>query len=274
MSFASSSARTPSGKYDHDPMKSASLPSPAVFEDDPRDSPRYERFRSFGRSEDKDKEPVPATRDFSDLRAKRSNTREEGEGWTPVSRTPRKSFGAEEGDRFRRDIRGDSEKKGTTPWDRDRPAKYENFGKEREREHRGGRGKRDESSWLLDDHRPERHERQERPERMRDSNRDRDNRYGGRVEKDPEWLDTPVDGKEQKMAHSMEEFQKWKERMKANSGNPDVKKKAEDTPASMQASKAKARAIPIEEQGEESPKEDSDDGVLLDTGWCRLCLLS
>lgn len=258
MSFSSSSARTP-GKYDHEPARTTNISSPAVFEDDRGESPRYERFRFVTRSDDKDKEPVQPTRDFSDLRVKR-NTRDEGEGWTNVSRQPRKSFGAEEGDRFRREVRGDGEKKGITPWDRDRPAKYENFGKEREREHRG-RGKRDESSWLLDDHRPERNDRLDRSERVRDSGRD--NRYGGRAEKDPEWLDAPIDGKESKMAHSMEEFQKWKERMKANSGNPGGQKKAEEAPAP----KPKEPEMPIPEAVEqESPKEESDDGVMLDTG--------
>lgn len=245
MSFASSSARTPSGKIESDPFHV--LASPAL-DDDRVDSPRFERFKLGLR----DKEPRGFER--GDPRGnpfKRVGGKEEGEGWTSVSR-PRKSFGAEDGERFRQELRGNREKK-ESPWDRDPRAPRGD--KDNDREHRP-RGKRDESSWLLDDHRDRHREHQ---------------RFGSRAEKDPEWMDSGVDGKvggESKGAHSMEEFQRWKERMKANGGSTEPKKKIEELIA-----KAPERAQPVEEQRipspeekqvlKDSPKEEESGGVAL-----------
>ncbi|CCX34552.1 hypothetical protein FPQ18DRAFT_71374 [Pyronema domesticum] len=295
MSFASSSARNITGKFEHESARNASLTS-AVFDDDRTDAaPAFQRFKSFGgfgRGEDKERDTT--TRDFSDLRGgfnKRRDDGEGGSGWTNVSRPPRKSFGAEDGaeqrERFtRKEQRGDGEKK-TTPWDR--PAKYENFGKERERngergdrserDHRG-RGKRDESSWLLDDHRGERRD-DHRGERARDNHREH-NRFGsnaGRAEKDPEWM-TEGDGKsgDNKAAHSMEDFQKWKERMKAAAVGADTPKKVDEPiekapePVQEPEPRIESRHSPEEKQPfvhEEpmrqasNPRDDRDAGVSL-----------
>lgn len=298
MSFASSSARNITGKFEHESARNASLTS-AVFDDDRTDAaPAFQRFKSFGgfgRGEDKERDTT--TRDFSDLRGgfnKRRDDGEGGSGWTNVSRPPRKSFGAEDGaeqrERFtRKEQRGDGEKK-TTPWDR--PAKYENFGKERERngergdrserDHRG-RGKRDESSWLLDDHRGERRD-DHRGERARDNHREH-NRFGsnaGRAEKDPEWM-TEGDGKsgDNKAAHSMEDFQKWKERMKAAAVGADTPKKVDEPiekapePVQEPEPRIESRHSPEEKQPfvhEEpmrqasNPRDDRDAGVSLMQG--------
>lgn len=245
MSFASSSKPTRVAARDGDVVR-----TPSAFEDDQTDSPRFERFRR----EEKEKD-MPA-RDFSDLRARRTTQKDDGDGWTNVSRTPRKSFGQEEGERFRRDFRADNEKKGTTPWDRDR--KYEGFGKDRDREQRP-RPRRDESSWLLDD----------RGDRNRD-NYHRENKYGGRIEKDPEWMDSSVDGKETKGVHSMEDFQKWKERMKATSGGTritttDNDKKRDDDVLSKPVQDPET--LPLSDLKEDnSSKDSSDEGVPLNRG--------
>ena len=278
MSFASSSARTSTGnKFDQESTRSASISTP-TFDDDRGDAPpRFGGFKNFGgfvRGEERDKE-APA-RDFSDLRGGFSKRRDdsEGGGWTSVSRQPRKSFGAEDGgdrERFRKELRGDVEKKGT-PWDRDRPAKYENFGKERDREHRG-RGKRDESSWLLDD---------ARGERTRDDRRD-NNRFGSRAEKDPEWMDSDGKAGDSKAAHSMEDFQKWKERMKASSVSAEPLKKAEE-PVEKVSEEAKPPApqpalqpVVVEEKADRldrpprqgnSPPDEAEGGILL--GRCKI----
>ncbi|PUU79362.1 hypothetical protein B9Z19DRAFT_1100889 [Tuber borchii] len=189
MMFASSSTRTPSGKFDHD-SQVTSLASPVIDED--RESPRFERFRMggnirLGKEMDKDR---PERSSLRSDHTKRGFGREDSEGWTSVaSRQPRKSFGAEDGDRFRG--AGDRGKR-ETPWDKDRPPKYDNFG--REREHRP-RGRRDEASWLLEDRGP--------------GNEDKTG--------------------DSKTVHSMEEFQRWKERMKASNA-PEDKIKVE-TPA-------------------------------------------
>jgi hypothetical protein len=247
MSFASSSARTSSGKFEHELVRPAGITS-TVYDDDRGDSPRFERFKALGgfvRNDDKEKD---SGRDFSDLRGGFSKRRDEGEGgpgWTNVSRPPRKSFGAEDGDRFRKELRGEIDKKGgNTPWDRDRPAKYENFSKERDRDHRG-RGKRDESSWLLDDHRGE-------TGRVREHNR-----FGSRVEKDPEWLDSDGRSGDHKATHSMEDFQKWKERMKAQSTPSESQKKLEDpTPAAIQES------APVAQEKQDEVLKDEENGAV------------
>ena len=283
MSFASSSARTLSGKFDPEPSRQSNLTSPA-FDDDRGDGPQtFQRFKGFGggfnRGEDKERDP--GARDFSDLRGGFSKRRDdsEGGGWTSVSRQPRKSFGADDGgdrERFRKELRAEGEKK-STPWDRDRPAKYD-FGKERERgdrdrDHRP-RGKRDESSWLLDDH---------RGERTRDNHREH-NRYGGRVEKEPEWMDSDGKASDTKAAHSMEDFQRWKERMKASSAaaNESTKKAeeaaekaAEKLPESAPQPQPESRPA-VERSAEEkpdtparqasNPREVVDPGISLGRG--------
>lgn len=48
----------------------------------------------------------------------------------------------------------------------------------------------------------------------RESNKDRDWGRGAKVEEDPEWMETRG-GKEKKQAHTQEEFQRWKEQMRA-----------------------------------------------------------
>lgn len=241
MSFvSSSSARTPSGKFDQDPLHANSIASP-VLEEERGESPRFERFKLERgiRSGDKDR----GDKDRAGDRGERGGGRVgrgfggdmEGGGWTNVSRQPRKSFGAEDGDRFRRD-RGEREKR-EIPWDKDRPPKYDNFGRDRDREHRP-KLKRDESSWLLDDNRDragnrdrDRDHYSER-DHHRDSHRD-NHRYNNnsRTEKDPEWMDSGPGNEDRtgddKTARSMEEFQRWKERMKANNAVPDERKKAE-----------------------------------------------
>jgi hypothetical protein len=276
MSFASSSARTSAGnKFDSEAARSASITSP-VFDDDRGDSPRFERYKGFGgfgRGDDREKES-PGGRDFSDLRSGFSKRRDDSEpaGWTSVSRQPRKSFGADDTgdrDRFRKELRGDGEKKGS-PWDRERPAKYENFGKERdrEREHRG-RGKRDESSWLLDDN---------RGERVRDNHREH-GRFGSRTEKDPEWLDSDGKSGDSKAAHSMEDFQKWKERMKASAASADTAKKVEEpvekaAPEPEPEPEHQPTPEPVEKQDkadrpqrhDSNPRDEAEGGASLGNG--------
>jgi len=275
MSFASSSARTAGGnKFDHESVRSVSLNTP-TYDEERGESPRFERFKSFGfgRGEERNKES--GGRDFSDLRGGFSKRREdsEGGGWTNVSRQPRKSFGAEDGgdrERFRKDMRGDVDKKGGSPWDRERPAKYENFGMERDREHRG-RCKRDESSWLLEDNRGERNN--------RDNQRDH-HRFGSRVEKDPEWMDSDGKSGDGKAAHSMEDFQKWKERMKASSGGSvEPPRKPEDMiekavqeqehvpqPTPEPRVEEKQEKVEKPQRQESSSRDDSVGGVFLDRG--------
>ncbi|PWW72180.1 hypothetical protein C7212DRAFT_233209 [Tuber magnatum] len=210
MMFASSSTRTPSGKFDHD-SQATSLGPPAIDED--RESPRFERFRvggniRLGKEMDKDR---PERNSLRGDHTKRGFGRDDPEGWPSASRQPRKSFGAEDGDRFR--SAGDRGKR-ETPWDKDRPPKYDNFG--REREHRP-RGRRDEANWLLEDRGP--------------GNEDKTG--------------------DSKTVHSMEEFQRWKERMKASNASEEKKTRVE-APAELIGQDK----FPKEPKGsQQSPKE-------------------
>ncbi|CUS15762.1 unnamed protein product [Tuber aestivum] len=225
MMFASSSTRTPCGKFDHD-SQATSLGSPAI--DEERESPRFERFRMggntrLGKEMDKDR---PERNSLRGDHTKRGFGRDDTEGWTGASRQPRKSFGAEDGDRFRGT--GDRGKR-ETPWDKDRPPKYDNFG--REREHRP-RGRRDEASWLLEDRGTDRGDR----DHYRDRDHHRYNSSNNRNEKDPEWMDSGPGNEDKtgdsKAVHSMEEFQRWKEKMKASNA-PEEKKIRAEAPAEL-----------------------------------------
>lgn len=268
MSFvSSSSARTPSGKFDQDPLHANSVASP-VFEEERGESPRFERFKFERgiRSGDKDRGDKDRGGDRGgdrgDLRGGNQIKRgfrddTEGGGWTNVSRQPRKSFGAEDGDRFRRD-RSEREKR-DTPWDKDRPPKYDNFGRDRDRDR--PKLKRDESSWLLDDNRDRgNRDRDHYGDRDRDHHRDNhreSHRYNNsRTEKDPEWMDSGPSNEDRtgddKTARSMEQFQRWKEMMKANNGGPpDEKKKVEVVEETHQI-------LPPKEEVEEKPIKEQE----------------
>jgi hypothetical protein len=73
-------------------------------------------------------------------------------------------------------------------------------------------------------------------EQNRDRNRDRDwTRGEHRVEENPEWMDTPT-GKEKKKAHTAEEFQRWKESMRAKDNAAQEKEEPKvETPAASES---------------------------------------
>lgn len=88
-----------------------------------------------------------------------------------------------------------------------------------ERRHGQGRG-RNEPSWYRDDDHQGDEENKDGPKRdWRDKlagrGHDRDKGLGGNQEKEPEWLDEPDD---KKQAHTLDDFQRWKEKMKASNG--------------------------------------------------------
>ncbi|KAL1598044.1 hypothetical protein SLS60_008532 [Paraconiothyrium brasiliense] len=150
--------------------------------------PRNDRWRDGERTRDKE------------LTNGRRGRREEGEGWQNTK--GRKSLGQEDFDRgFGRN--GDRDKKdadenGDGPRRRnDRWSRREDTNKDGE----GGKfGTTGQGGW-------------------RDRNREREKerdwvRGSGKAEEDPEWMDAPVPKKETK-AHTQEDFQRWKEQMKA-----------------------------------------------------------
>ncbi|KAF2240977.1 hypothetical protein BU26DRAFT_469599, partial [Trematosphaeria pertusa] len=146
------------------------------------------------------------TRDRDGAREKgytngRRAQREDGEGWTNVK--GRKSLGQEDFDRgFGRN--GDKKEgdldNADAPTRRTAAARWgrrEENAKEGESNRFSGTG---QGGWRD-------------RERNRERDRDREWTRGGK-EEDPEWMDTPVAKKETK-AHTQEDFQRWKEQMKA-----------------------------------------------------------
>ncbi|KAF2268778.1 hypothetical protein CC78DRAFT_540618 [Lojkania enalia] len=141
--------------------------------------------------------------------------REDGEGWTNVK--SRKSLGQDDFDRgfgrssdrdrerHSKDGEGDASDGPTrrTGTGRD---KFERWSRRDDINAKEGEGSRfsgaGQGGWRD-------------RERDRDRDKDRDwNRGAGRVEEDPEWMDTRA-GSEKKQAKTQEDFQKWKESMKA-----------------------------------------------------------
>lgn len=150
--------------------------------------PRNDRWRDGDRTRDKE---------FTNGRRAR---REEGEGWQ--NNKGRKSLGQEDfdrgfgrnGDRDRKDDgeNGDGARRRGDRWSRrDDPNK----------EAEGGKfGTAAQGGWR---------------DRNREREKERDwTRGGTKAEEDPEWMDAPVPKKETK-AHTQEDFQRWKEQMKA-----------------------------------------------------------
>lgn len=180
----------------------------------------------------------------------RRGARENSEPWSNLRQ--RKSFGADDVDRpFRRN--GDREQTRDRDVGRDGKTQHtrgsEHHRRESERDgdaeitgRRNGhlRG-RDEPSWYRDidrpegddvDHKTDNTRTRDWRERDRAGPRgaDREWNRGGKIEQDPEWMDEPE--RERKgQTHTQEDFERWKEQMKASSGP------AEDTPP-----------IPVEQQ--------------------------
>ncbi|OCK82402.1 hypothetical protein K432DRAFT_391298 [Lepidopterella palustris CBS 459.81] len=160
----------------------------------------------------------------------RRGTREDGEGWTSVK--SRKSLGQDDLDR------------GTRNGDRDRD-RYQkdgdvDTGDTASRRIGMGRGRID-LPWSRDDGTAKEEGnksgarsqgwRDREKDRDRDRDRDRDWTRGGRIEEDPEWMDTPVVS-EKKQAHTQEDFQRWKERMKAGKTSAEEKEPILEQPPS------------------------------------------
>lgn len=164
--------------------------------------PRTDRWRDGDRTRDKD---------FTNGRRAR---REEGEAWQNVK--GRKSLGQEDFDRgFGRN--GDRDRKENDPENGDSLPRRrgERWGRREDaaKEAEGTRfGAAAQGGWRDRD-------------RNREREKERDWTRGGKAEEDPEWMDTPVPKKEAK-AHTQEDFQRWKEQMKAKDAPVEEKEEA------------------------------------------------
>ena len=202
------------------------------------DSPGSERYLPRDRiPRDKDRTERDGDRPWEPRATSGSSRRpvkEDADGWTSVK--PRKSFGHEDSERYsRRNADRDRERNfdgGREPRERShRP--HEAYGRDREEgekeslPRRNGvpRG-RNEVSWFREKEgqAPKDKDTKDmtRQREWRDKDRDAERSWpkGGKAEKDPEWMDTPA-LEEQKQVHTAEDFQRWKERMKAGNGPAD-----------------------------------------------------
>ncbi|KAB8258797.1 hypothetical protein BDV32DRAFT_159808 [Aspergillus pseudonomiae] len=167
---------------------------------------------------------------------------------------PRRTFGQEEQERKPR-RNGDFDRWESRDFNRDRDQQtpnHERGGKDKDgrffprRDGQPGRA-RHEGSWFRDDGNQDGPEPEEEktPIRSRDWRRDRhgadrDWTRGAKFEQDPEWLDSN-DKEEPRRVHTQEDFERWKERMKAGSSQAPVEEKKETPAESTPAQKSEPR---------------------------------
>ncbi|KAK3179490.1 hypothetical protein K4F52_009062 [Lecanicillium sp. MT-2017a] len=207
---------------------------------------------------------------------RRGDSDQDNEGWSTVK--PRKSFGAEGAERFAGKMGGNFRDEKRAPRDkddreptRDRQTRgFDGFSRDRdadgENRTRNGMNRNRLEPWQReasnnDGAAPERRDR-DRTKSWRDRDpepvdnrsndkrwgRDRDQRgdRGDRAERDPEWFDEPV--REQREAHTQQDFQKWMEQMKRakNASMQDSQSAAE---ALIESEKPAVKSAPAVEAG-------------------------
>lgn len=184
----------------------------------------------------------------------RRGAREDGEGWTSVK--GRKSLGQEDferfgrnGDRNREKVEGEFEndtapRRGT----RDRPE--QRWGRREDNKEEGAKAGV-QGGWR---------------ERDRDRERERERdwtRGTSKAEEDPEWMDTKIEKKEFK-PRTQEDFQRWKEQMRAKDTSADEK----DVPIQMSAATGVA-AAPMLTQPLQTPSGAEPTQGVLFGNWGR-----
>ncbi|KAI1386440.1 uncharacterized protein F4822DRAFT_410078 [Hypoxylon trugodes] len=210
------------------------------------DTDNSERFRDRNRDPDRD------NRSF-----RRRDADQDSEGWSTVK--PRKSFGHEGAERFNRTSdraeRFGGDRRPREQDDRDSGRRtFGEFGKDKEGEdgdkprRNGVNRNRTDQPWLREsDAAPQPRERFDRSKSWRDRAADdhqneapqdrqgdrtferRWDRRDHRQERDPEWLDEPVE--EQPQAHTQEDFKKFMDNLKAGKNQA----KAEPAPSTVEA---------------------------------------
>ncbi|KAK5003949.1 hypothetical protein LTR16_006351, partial [Cryomyces antarcticus] len=187
------------------------------------------------------------TRDRLSVTNGRRVGRDDAEGWTSVK--PRKSFGHDDGERMQRN--GDrSRQQNGNQRERDGEFDNENTG----RRNVAGRVKF-EQPWLREENNLRSREVEENREMVkdrgwRDRERDKDRRNdrewtrGIRTEQDPEWMDESAEKNDKNQAHTQEDFQRWKERMKAGATPAEEKEEPVAEPV-LSVKEVPALSMPV-----------------------------
>lgn len=187
----------------------------------------------------------------------RRGVREEGEGWTNVK--GRKSLGQEDFERFGRNgdrnrEKGDGDAEDAAPRRGNRDRTEQRWGRRDDTKEDGGKSGV-QGGWRERD----------RDREQRD--RDRDwNRGANKAEEDPEWMDTKIEKKEFK-PRTQEDFQRWKEQMKAKDTTTDEKEESRE-PADMPTATA-AAAAPMLTQPSQNPSTTEPTQGILFGNWGR-----
>lgn len=231
--FASASAARSGNKT----FDSASRSGANIYDEDTLRNDRYNLRDKLNKDRDRkdlenDKTGEPRTGGLHNRRG----TRENSEPWSNLRQ--RKSFGTDDVDRpFRKN--GDREQARDRDGGRDGRTQHtrgsEHHRRESERDgeaevpgrRNGHLRSRDEPSWYRDNDRPEGDDVEHTTdntrtrdwrERDRTGTRggDREWNRGGKIEQEPEWMDEP-EAERKGQAHTQEDFERWKERMRAAS---------------------------------------------------------
>lgn len=232
------------------------------------------RFSNIRRVGENDGERFREGRNANPLRRRNESGDGDAEGWSTVK--PRKSFGAEGAERFQGRMGGNFRDDKRTPRDRDdrTPKPFDGFSRERDGDEEGRprntTGKKlepwnkTEASEPHTGPAPEKRERMDRAKSWRERDptsqpleergNDRNNaRWAGRDqrhEREPEWLDEPVEPKTE--AKTQQDFQKWMEEMKRLKGDgpPSTKPSVGPVPeAPFDAAKPAVQSAPAVEIG-------------------------
>ncbi|KAM5347896.1 hypothetical protein ACJ41O_007720 [Fusarium nematophilum] len=252
--------------------------------DKAKDSDAQGRFGNFrSRNGDLDNDRFRDGRNNNGFR-RRDAGDGESDGWSTVK--PRKSFGHEGAERFHgrmggnfRDDRRPARDRDDRDAQRDRPTRnFDSFtrdkdGDDNEGRSRNGMNRNKSEPWYKNEANtnetstPDKRERIDRAKSWRDrdnaaepsddrhNNRAHDRRWGRdrdqRVEREPEWLDEPLE--EHPEAHTQQDFQKWMEEMKkAKAGIPAAPSKptnVEAAEAVIEAEKPPVQSAPAVEVG-------------------------
>lgn len=212
---------------------------------------RFPREKNERWTRDRD---VDRTRDKGFANGRRV-PREDGEGWTNVK--GRKSIGQEDFERFARNGNGDRTRdKGEGELEADGA-------------HRRTTRERAEPRWGRRD---EAKDETTKPglqggwrdrDRERERDRERDWTRGGvnaRAEEEPEWLDTKAEKKEFK-PRTQEDFQRWKEQMRAKDTPAEDRDDARDTPTDK-VTATSATVPPMMTQALQGPTGETTQGIL------------
>ena len=230
-------------------LKALESPSRAAFGHSSDDGLRSEGHNirdRMNKDGDKDGKTV--------MHSSRRNGREEGEQWQNTRQRRGTYDELNPGKNVERDH--DDERDGDRDGRTSQPRGAENHRWEEDRSgetpsgaRRSGLGRApNEPSWYRGDDRQG-----EKPEVTRNNTKTRDWRdkdvgrrgteyegnRGGRLERDPEWMDEP-DLEDKKQAHTAEDFQRWKERMKANNAVSEDKKATMTEPPTHERSNSDA----------------------------------